>query len=65
MALLSVQMQKLLKSHITHIIRLGFSGGSVVESTCQSRKHKFELSEDHLENETATYSSILDWEVHG
>ena len=31
-ALLSVQMQKLLKSHITHIIRLGFSGGSVVKN---------------------------------
>ena len=63
-ALLSVKIQKLLKNHITHIIRLGFSGGSVVKNPPVSPENTgLNWQEDDLENETATYSSSLEWKI--
>ena len=45
--------------------QLSFPGGSVVESACQCRRHRFDPLgwEDPLEKETAAYSSIPAWEI--
>ena len=49
-------------------IYMGFSGGSVVESACQRRRHRRwgvqSLGwEDPLQAEMATHSSILAWKI--
>ena len=46
---------------------MGFPGGaSGKEPACQGRRHErsgFDLCEDPLEEEMATHSSILAWEI--
>ena len=42
---------------------MGFPGGSVASLPMQETKVRFLGQEDPLEEEMATHSSILDWEV--